>query len=41
MNVTGQRFLTALTLATLTAGAWAQTQTTSNAMPATPSTEGA
>ena len=39
MNVTGQRFLTALTLATLTAGAWAQTQTTSNAMPATPSTE--
>jgi hypothetical protein len=39
MNVTGQRFLTALTLATLTAGACAQTQTTSNATPATPSTE--
>jgi hypothetical protein len=39
MNVTGQRFLTALTLATLTAGAWAQTQTASNAAPATPSAE--
>jgi hypothetical protein len=37
MNVTGQRFLTALTLATLTAGAWAQTQTASNATSATPS----
>jgi hypothetical protein len=39
MNVTGQRFLTALTLATLTAGAWAQAQTASNAAPATPSAE--
>jgi len=39
MNVTGQRFLTALTLATLTAGAWAQTQTASNATSATPSAE--
>jgi hypothetical protein len=39
MNVTGQRFLTALTLATITAGAWAQTQTASNAAPATPSAE--
>jgi len=37
MNVTGQRFLSALTLATLTAGAWAQTQTASNATSATPS----
>jgi hypothetical protein len=39
MNVKGQRFLTALTLATLTAGAWAQTQTASNATSATPSAE--
>jgi hypothetical protein len=39
MNVTGQRFLTALTFAALTAGAWAQTQTASNAAPATPSAE--
>jgi Putative porin len=39
MKVTGQRFLTALTLAALTAGAWAQTQTASNAEPATPSAE--
>jgi hypothetical protein len=39
MNVTGQRFLTALTLAALTAGAWAQTQTASNATSATPSAE--
>jgi len=39
MKVTGQRFLTALTLATLTAGAWAQTQTALNAAPATPSAE--
>src|SRR5579864_5147941 len=39
MNVTGQRILTALTLATVTAGAWAQTQTASNAAPATPSAE--
>ena len=39
MNVTGQRFLTALTLATLTAGAWAQTQTASNATSATPLAE--
>jgi hypothetical protein len=37
MNVTGQRFLTALTLSALTAGAWGQTQTASNAAPATPS----
>lgn len=33
MNVRGQRFLSALTLATLTAGAWAQIQTASNAQP--------
>jgi putative porin len=33
MNATGQRFLTALTFAALTAGAWAQTQTASNAAP--------
>ncbi len=39
MKVTGQRFLKALTLAGLTAGAWAQTQTASNAAPATPSAE--
>jgi putative porin len=39
MKVTGQRLLTALTLATLTAGAWAQTQTALNAAPATPSAE--
>ncbi|MBZ5685952.1 MAG: putative porin [Acidobacteriia bacterium] len=39
MNVTGQRFFTALTLAALTAGAWAQTQTASNAAPATSSAE--
>jgi putative porin len=39
MKVTGQRFLSALTLAILTAGAWAQTQTASNAAPATPSAE--
>ena len=39
MNVTGQRFVTALTFAALTAGAWAQTQTASNAAPATPSAE--
>jgi len=39
MKVTGQRFLTALTLAILTAGAWAQTQTASNVAPATPSAE--
>lgn len=34
MNATGQRFLTALTAAALTAGAWAQTQTASNVAPA-------
>jgi hypothetical protein len=39
MKVTGQRFLTALTFAGLTAGAWAQTQTASNAAPTTPSAE--
>jgi hypothetical protein len=39
MKVTGQRLLTALTLATLTAGAWAQTQTALNAAPVTPSAE--
>src|ERR1700745_1722121 len=39
MKVTGQRFLTALTFAALTAGACAQTQTASNAAPATPSGE--
>ncbi len=39
MKVIGQRFLTALTLATLTAGSWAQTQTASNAAPARPSAE--
>lgn len=39
MKVTGKRLLTALTLATLTAGAWAQTQTALNAAPATPSAE--
>lgn len=39
MKVTGQRLLTALALATLTAGAWAQTQTALNAAPATPSAE--
>jgi len=39
MNVTTQRFFTTLTLAVLTAGAWAQTQTASNAAPATASAE--
>src|SRR5580765_7647293 len=39
MNATGQRFLTALTLAALTAGAWAQTQTASNVAPTAPSAE--
>ena len=39
MNVTGQRFLTALILAALTAGAWAQTQTASNAAPTLSSAE--
>lgn len=39
MNGTGQRFLTALTFAALTAGAWAQTQTASNVPPATTSAE--
>ena len=37
MNVTVRRFLTALTFAALTAGAWAQTQTASNAAPPVPS----
>jgi hypothetical protein len=40
MNATAKRFLTALTLAALTAGAWAQTQTASNVGPATPPAEG-
>jgi hypothetical protein len=33
MNATGKRFLTALTFAALSAGAWAQTQTASNVAP--------
>ena len=39
MNAPGKRFLTALTLAALTTGAWAQTQTASNAAPTPPSVE--
>jgi hypothetical protein len=39
MNVTVQRFLIALAFAALTAGAWAQTQTASNAASAAPSAE--
>jgi len=39
MNATGQQFLAALTLASLTAGAWAQTQTASNVALAAPSAE--
>ena len=37
MKVTQNLFLTVLTLAALTAGAWAQTQTASNVVPANPS----
>ena len=36
MKATGQRFLTALALAALTAGGWAQTQTAANVAPASP-----
>jgi len=39
MNVTTRISLTALILAALTAGGWAQTQTASNAAPPTPSVE--
>ena len=39
MNVTGQRFLAALTFAALTGGVWAQTQTASNVVSAAVSAE--
>jgi len=41
MKATTQRFFTALTLAGLSAGAWAQTQTAANVAPAAPLTEAA
>jgi len=41
MTGTSQRLLTALTLASVSAGAWAQTQTAANLSPASPSAENA